>query len=180
MPARYFHKDITTGDGATVRFVFADTNPLNDEYYQEEKYRDKVIGQDTTAQMIWLDSMLTPDFDWKIVVGHHPLYTGGKRIEDKNYVRRHLEPLFEKHNVDVYLAGHEHDLQHIKPSDKQTHHFVSGAGSEVRPTGNLESTLFSESIQGFLSSAITKDSIYFEFVNYKGERVYEYGLKGGE
>ncbi|MEQ8473020.1 MAG: metallophosphoesterase [Marinoscillum sp.] len=177
MPSRYFHKDITTDEGATVRFLFIDTSPLNDEYYHEEKYSEKVNGQDTIVQLQWIDSLLANAFDWKIVVGHHPLYTGGKRIDDDNYVRNHLEPIFENHQVDVYLAGHEHDLQHLKPTNKVTHHFVSGAGSEVRPTGNLESTLFSTSVQGFLSSAITKDSLFFEFINYKGERIYKYSIK---
>ncbi len=177
MPSRYFHNDVTTDDGTSVRFVFIDTSPLNDEYYQETKYRHKVIGQDTTAQLQWMDSLLAEDFDWKIVVGHHPLYSGGKRVEDKNFVRPHLEPRFEKYRVDVYLAGHEHDLQHIKPADKTTHHFISGAGSEVRPTGMLESSLFAESIQGFLSTAITKDSLFCEFISYRGDRMYQYSIK---
>ena len=178
MSSRYFHKDITTDDGASVRLVFIDTSPLNDEYYHEDNYRDKVIGQDTTAQLAWMDSLLAVDgFDWKIVVGHHPLYSGGKRIDDQNFVRPHLEPRFEKYRVDVYLAGHEHDLQHIKPANKVTHHFISGAGSEVRPTGMLESSLFAESIQGFLSTAITRDSLYFEFVSYEGIRLYQFSQK---
>ena len=177
MPSRYFHKDITTDDGASIRLVFIDTSPLNDEYYHEEKYKDKVIGQDTTAQLQWMDSLLAEKFDWKIVVGHHPLYSGGKRIDDQNFVRPHLEPRFEKFGVHAYLAGHEHDLQHIKPADKVTHHFISGAGSEVRPTGMLESSLFAESIQGFLSTAITKDSLYFEFVSYEGNRLYQFSQK---
>lgn len=177
MPSRYFHKDIQTDDGASVRFLFIDTSPLNDEYYGEAKYKDKVSGQDTTAQLEWMDSLLADTFDWKIVVGHHPLYTGGKRIDDENYVRNHLEPRFEKHKVDLYLAGHEHDLQHIKPSTKVTHHFISGAGSEVRPTGKINSSLFSASIQGFLSTAIEKDSIICDFISYQGKLIYQYSVK---
>lgn len=177
MPSRYFHKDIQTDDGASVRFLFIDTSPLNDEYYGEAKYKDKVSGQDTTAQLEWMDSLLADTFDWKIVVGHHPLYSGGKRIDDENYVRNHLEPRFEKHKVDLYLAGHEHDLQHIKPSTKVTHHFISGAGSEVRPTGKINSSLFSASIQGFLSTAIEKDSIICDFISYQGKLIYQYSVK---
>lgn len=177
MPSRYFHKDVLTEGGASVRFVFADTSPLNDEYYSEEKYKDKVSGQDTTAQLQWIDSLLSDPFDWKIMVGHHPLYTGGKRAGEQNDVRNHLERLLDKHQVDLYLAGHEHDLQHIKPPGHPTHHFISGAGSEVRPTGKLGPSLFAASIQGFLSMAITPDSAVCTFINLKGEIIYETSIQ---
>lgn len=176
MPSQYYHKDIVTDDGATVRFVFIDTTPLNDAYYQETKYAE-VHNQDTTAQLIWIDKMLDIEVDWKIVVGHHPLYSGGKRIEDKMWVKSHLEELLTKHNVKLYLAGHEHDLQHIKNADLPTHHIISGAGSEVRPTGMMEHSIFAESVQGFVTSSITKDSIYNQFMDYNGEIIYSYSIK---
>lgn len=172
MPSRYFHKDIVTDEGVSIRFLFIDTSPLNDNYYSN-KYADKVIGQDTARQLQWIDSMLVGDFDWKIVTGHHPLYTGGTRKREKNYVRDYIEKLLDKHQVDLYLAGHEHDLQHIKPKGHPTHHFISGAGSSPRATGKISSTIFAESIQGFLSTAITKNLIQCQFVNLYGEIIYK-------
>lgn len=178
MPDRYFTKDIETDDGAKARFVFIDTNPLNDEYHKEgSKYRKKVMDQDTTTQLQWIDSVLNVEVDWKIVVGHHPLYSGGKRKEDKSYVRMHLEPLLTKHRVNVYFAGHEHDLQHIKPTGKPTHHIISGAGSEIRPTGMMEYSVFAKAIQGFVSSSITMDSIYHQFVDLNGTVIYDFSIK---
>jgi hypothetical protein len=82
------------------------------------------------------------------VIGHHSMYTGGKRINDIPYARKHLEKLFIKHNVDAYLCGHEHDLQYIKPNCRTTY-LVSGAGSEITPTGNLPDTRFAAAVNGF-------------------------------
>lgn len=172
MPSQYFHKDVTTSDGGTVRFLFIDTNPLYDEYYYKANYH-RVLDQDTTAQLQWIDSMLVGDFDWKIVVGHHPLYSGGTRGDNDAYVRGHLEKLFDKHQVDLYLAGHEHDLQYIKPEDHPTHHFISGAGSRVRGTGHIAPTIFARSVQGFLSTAIQRDRIICQFINVYGEIIHE-------
>lgn len=172
MPAKYYHKDVTTEDGGVIRFLFIDTNPLHDEYYYKPNYR-AVLDQDTTAQLQWIDSMLTAEVDWKIVVGHHPLYTGGSRKNDQNYVRKHLEKIFDKHHVDLYLAGHEHDLQYIKPEGHPTHHFISGAGSRVRETGVISPTHFARSEQGFLSTGITKNKILCQFISVYGEIVYE-------
>lgn len=179
MPEQYYFKDIVTDDGASVRFVFIDTTPLNDEYYEEEKYA-KVHDQDTTAQLEWIDKTLDVDVDWKIVVGHHPLYTGGKRADDKMWVRMHIEKLLTKHNVHLYFAGHEHDLQHIKNDQLPTHHIISGSGSEVRKTGMMEHSIFAKAIQGFVSSSITKDSIYNQFVDYNGEVIYSHTIVGEE
>jgi len=174
MPDRYFFKDVVTDQGAKARFVFIDTSPLNDEYYEEVKYK-AVHTQDTTKQLQWIDSVLNVEADWKIVIGHHPLYTGGKRADDKMWVRSHVEPLLEKHDVNAYFCGHEHDLQHIKA--KKTHHIISGAGSEIRPTGMLPESKFAEAIQGFVSTTITKDSLYNQFLNYKGEVIYSFTIK---
>lgn len=177
MPSNYFSKEWTTDDDALVRMIYIDTNPLNDEYYEEETYAAGVSAQDTTTQLAWLKSELAKPADWKIVVGHHPLYTGGKRADDYNYVRSHLEKLFTEYGVNLYLAGHEHDLQHVKVKDLPTHHIVSGAGSEVRPTGKLESTVFAESVQGFFLTSVTKDSIYGQFINYEGVSIHAFSIK---
>jgi DNA repair exonuclease SbcCD nuclease subunit len=178
MPDRYFTVRIgEEEDEPSVRFVFIDTSPFELEYYEETKYKDKVAGQDTTTQKVWMDSVLAiNDADWKIVVGHHPFYTGGKRIDEENTVRNSLEPLLTRHNVDVYFAGHEHDLQHIKP-EKPTHHFISGAGSEVRPTGMLPISLFAESIQGFMVVSVLKDTLLVQVIDYMGNVLYATEIK---
>jgi tartrate-resistant acid phosphatase type 5 len=175
MPSRYFTILMGEGDDEPkVRFVYIDTSPFELEYYKETKYKDKVVGQDTTAQKIWMDSVLSlNDADWKIVVGHHPFYTGGKRVDKVNTVRSSLEKLFTQHKVDAYFAGHEHDLQHLKPTDKPTHHFVSGAGSDVRPTGKMEYSNFAVSIQGFMIASVTKKEILVQVVDYNGNLLYK-------
>ncbi len=170
MPSHYFSKEIELEDGSRALFVYLDTNPLNDEYYEEEKYKDKVASQDTTKQLQWLDQTLANSTaDWKIVTGHHPMYTGGKRADEPNYIKNHLDHIFAKHQVDLYLAGHEHDLQLIKP-EGHTYHIVSGAGSEIRTTGRMEHTVFAESIQGFAMLEMKKEAIMLSFINHKGEK----------
>lgn len=176
MPSRYFHKDIETASGATIRILFVDTSPYNNAYYSNFRYRNAILGQDTAAQTVWMRGKLEAEFDWKVVVGHHPLYTGGSRATDRNYVRDNLEPILDEYEVDLYLAGHEHDLQHLKPSGHPTHHFVSGAGSKLRATGSINATLFAASIQGFLIIEAFEQSLKMEFVNVEGAIIYSYEM----
>ncbi|MEP2026838.1 MAG: metallophosphoesterase [Reichenbachiella sp.] len=176
MPAQYYVQE-KEEDGVTVKFVFIDTSPFEDKYYGEEKYR-AVWKQDSTKQLLWMDSVLADNSaDWKVVVGHHPLYSGGKRIEDTQDMRGHLEKVLQKHEVDVYFAGHEHDLQHIQNPAYKTHHIISGAGSEVRPTGKMEYSLFAASQHGFTTASATKEQLLFQFINHEGEVIYKYSIK---
>ena len=170
MPDRYFYEDIEE-DGLKIRFIYLDTSPFEDKYYSEKKY-ENVWSQDSTAQLQWMDKVMAVDsMDWKIVVGHHPLYSGGKRLEETQDIKGHLEKVLTRHSIDLYLAGHEHDLQHIKPSGP-THHVISGAGSETRETGTFENTLFAESIQGFAAISATKENLTLQFINLEGSLIY--------
>ena len=175
MPDRYYHLDKVLGDDeTTARFIIIDTNPFEDDYYGEEKYAQAVASQDTNAQLEWLDNVLAEnEKDWTIVIGHHPFYTSGKRVDDTPFVRYHFEPVFERHTVHAAFFGHEHDLQHQKPDNIFTHHFVSGAGSEVRPTGKLEFTKFAESISGFMIVSLNKDEMLVQAVDYMGNVLYK-------
>jgi tartrate-resistant acid phosphatase type 5 len=172
MPARYFSmvQDLPEG---TARFIFIDSSPFEDSYYADPSLREKLLASDSAKQKKWLDSLtMLEDVDWEIVVGHHHLYTGGVRKNDVNPVRAHLEPLFEKNSVDLYLCGHEHDLQHLKHPDKPTHYFLSGTGSEIRPTGTIPESLFSASILGFMSFTLTEKHLDVKVVDYHGNIIY--------
>ncbi len=179
MPSRYYDYDFTDEDtGLNVHFLFLDTCPFEKKYYTEEAYVN-VKTQDSTQQIKWIDSIITskPKVDWTIFSGHHPLYSGGKRIEDTEQIRNSLQPILKRSNADVYFAGHEHDLQYIKPQGK-THHFISGAGSEVRKTGMIDGiSKFAASVQGFMAVSITKSQMLVQVINYKGNVIYTTEIK---
>lgn len=91
-----------------------------------------VEGIDGAAQLAWLDKALAQsNARWKVVYGHHPIYSNGEHGKEGNgalpRVKKPLLPLLRKHKVDVYLSGHDHDLQALAPEDG-VHFFVSGAG----------------------------------------------------
>lgn len=50
---------------------------------------------------------------WKIVVGHHAIRSAGHHGETPELIH-HLLPLLEANNVDFYINGHDHSLEHIK------------------------------------------------------------------
>ncbi|RZK79527.1 MAG: acid phosphatase, partial [Pedobacter sp.] len=183
MPDYYYSQILAIDDDTTQKVLFAyiDTNPFVQKYYDSESYKENVSRQDTLAQKQWLNKVLgnpDPNIRWKIVVGHHPLYCGGKRVTSPETfdVRSSFEPLFQKYGVDAYICGHEHDLQHIKPAGK-THHFVSGSGSEVRPTGKIPETKFAAADFGFMTFSILPSNILVQVVNDKGAIIHTDNIK---
>jgi len=187
MPARYYSKVIGLGKGKSnedeaakkgpkqktpakekALLVFMDTDP-----FLHDNFADY-----TAKQMQWLNETLekaTEDVKWKIVIGHHPFYTVGPRIEnyDTLTMRKALTKTFEDHKVDVYLSGHEHSLQHLK-ADGFTHQFISGAGSELtKVTSGIPYSRFAASEHGFMYFAIDANRLNVRAINYKGDVLYQ-------
>lgn len=177
MPAQYFDQRIVTNDGAKLHLVYIDTSPLNPDYQGEAKYL-ATQQQNPQAQLDWLNTTLADnsDADWTVVIGHHPLYSSGKRYGKNAAIRQVIEPILEKYQVDIYFAGHEHDLQHNQPRGKSVAHFVSGGGSEIRPTAQREFTKFAASSAGFAVMSVTVDNIQVEFINDQGQVIYHHAL----
>jgi len=177
MPSRYYSQKIPINGDTTqqVLIVFIDTNPLIPEFYANKEYGPNVKTQDSTRQKKWLAKTLSDTSSairWKIVVGHHPMYTGGGRTEwyDTKAIRRSLKPLFDKYGVDVYLTGHEHSLQHIVVG--KTNHFISGAASEKTAARLIDGGKMAASVYGFMLFSITGKELLMQAIDDTGNIVY--------
>lgn len=183
MPARYYsRKFFINGDSSQqVLIAFIDTNPLIPEFYSNREYGPQVRNQDSSKQKRWLAGVLadaSPSVKWKMVVGHHPMYSAGGRTDsyDTRAIRRSLEPMFEKNGVDVYLAGHEHSLQHLEPG-RHTHHFISGAASEATPVHPLDIARLAASDYGFMLFTVTQTAVAVQVINFEGKVIYSTTIK---
>lgn len=89
-------------------------------------------------QLKWLQQSLSSSTArWKIVAGHHPLWSsGGSKFEEARALRKLLMPMLCEY-ADMYLAGHEHDLEihtdQCGPGQLPLPLIVSGAAAKQRP-----------------------------------------------
>lgn len=169
MPDRYYSKTFEIEDGKKLLMVVMDTNPYIDSYHKDPEKYDGIKEQDTLAQTKWLENTLNTTDDsikWKVVVGHHPLYSGGKRKNDKSTLlfENKFADIFDLYKVDAYICGHEHDLQIIKPESRYTTQFLSGAASEVRTSGKREGTIFAATEPGFMTFSILGNKLLVQSV----------------
>ncbi len=184
MPARYYTRTVSIDDDTTqkILLIFIDSSPFITQYYSSADHKENVKSQDTAAQKKWLENVLAnraADIKWTFVVGHHPLYTGGKRknAEDTYQMNSSFKPIFDKYKVDAYICGHEHSLQYIKPAGT-THYFISGAGSETTKADLYpEIGKFAKSINGFMCFSVTAKEMLVQIVSVDGKVLYKESIK---
>jgi tartrate-resistant acid phosphatase type 5 len=176
MPARYFSAVESITETEKVDFFFIDTSPFIEEYQTEKDMGDEIMAQDTSAQVEWLDRALSDSkATWKIVIGHHPIYSGGSEHGDQPELIHNINPLLEKHGVSVYFNGHDHDLQHIVRGSVE--YFNSGAGSKVRPPGPTEGSRFYKGTPGFMAVSLGIEKMHVDVIDYTGALLYQAEVK---
>ena len=48
---------------------------------------------------------------WKVIQIHNPLFAATDFEPNQQALVKHLIPLIRKHNVQIFLGGHDHNLQ---------------------------------------------------------------------
>lgn len=66
--------------------------------------------------------------DWIFVMGHHSIYSTGSHGDTDGITRWYWEDNLAE-NVDFYLSGHNHLLEHLTMPGQRTQHITSGAGA---------------------------------------------------
>jgi len=127
-------------------------------------------------QLKWLTSELekpraTP---FLVVMGHHPIFSNGPHGDHKVLIAE-WEPLLRKHKVDLYLAGHDHDLQHLEFEGHPTSFVCSGAGGADLydlKIAEAQRGPFAEKVYGFSHLEITPERITIRHIAADGRVVH--------
>lgn len=116
MPARYYQFN-----QGFIDFFALDTNIIND-----------------AKQLAWLDKALAkskqnPAVKWQIVYGHHPVFSTGAHKPELAIYQKKLQPILEKHQVPLYIAGHDHDYERFNAVNGVNYVVSGGGGAYLRP-----------------------------------------------
>ncbi len=113
---------------------------------------------DMKTQLAWLETELSKSKAvWKIVYGHHPIYSAGHYGDNQAFIKS-LTPLFQKHNVQLYINGHDHNYERTKVINGTTY-LICGAGAGTRPVGKNERTAYSAEKLSFAAYDVYADRI---------------------
>jgi hypothetical protein len=80
-------------------------------------------------QQQWLEAELAKPLTtpFLAVAAHHPLYSNGQHRDNPKLIAQ-WDSLLRRHNVDLYLSSHDHDLQHLEFKGHPTSFVISGGG----------------------------------------------------
>ncbi|TKY59770.1 Purple acid phosphatase 8 [Spatholobus suberectus] len=167
-----------------AEFFFVDTTPFVDKYFT--KPGDHVYDWRGILPRKQYISNLLKDVDlalqqsnakWKIVVGHHTIRSAGVHGNTEELVKQ-LLPILEANNIDLFINGHDHCLQHISSLDSAIQFFTSGGGSKawrgVMNWGKPEEMKFYYDGQGFMSVKVTETEIDIVFYDVFGNVLHKW------
>lgn len=147
MPARYY-----TYAAGPVRFIAIDTEGWS------------------AAQFDWIKATLAktagePGVKWRVVYGHHPMYTSGVHLNQRRIgeLRRVLFPVLKAANVDLYIAGHDHDMERLRV-DGMDMLIAGSGGADLRKVRHQEAdSVFAAKSYGFLDIQVDDEAIRAQF-----------------
>lgn len=106
---------------------------------------------------------------WKIVIFHHPPYSGGWHGSDMA-VRGTFVPLFEQYGVQLVLSGHDHDYQRSEEINGVTY-VVSGGAALLRDTALADFSVVATSTHNFVDLAVFTDRLELRAIDHAGTEI---------
>jgi 3',5'-cyclic AMP phosphodiesterase CpdA len=178
MPARWYTFDVPTPDHRPLLHVIAtDTNaphpikPTNtvdftlseDDWHEQTEWLKAELAKPTTAP-------------FTIVIGHHPIYSNGPHGDHARLIAD-WEPIIRQHKVSAYLAGHDHDLQHLEFANHPTSFVCSGAGGADLYDIKIDEAQrgpYAHKVHGFTHLEATPQRLTFRHVDETGAVVHAF------
>ncbi|PKI53465.1 hypothetical protein CRG98_026155 [Punica granatum] len=167
-----------------VEMFFVDTTPFVRSYFTDSEghtydwrgvksrkmYIKNLLGD---LELALRESTAT----WKIAVGHHAIRSISHHGDTQELVKL-LLPILRVNNVDFYMNGHDHCLEHIQDTGSEIQFLTSGAGSkawrgDIRSTNKAHVRFFYDG-QGFMSVQLTSDNARIVFYDVFGEVLHEW------
>jgi tartrate-resistant acid phosphatase type 5 len=178
LPARWYSREELAPDNTRIGLFFIDTSPMISDYYDDGAKTVRVGPEkpNVERQLTWLEQELSRSAaDWKVVIGHHPVYSGrdrkgaqikaGEPSGSPDLIAR-LDPILQRHRVRLYLNGHDHDLQHVLHG--ATHYVCTGAGSQTAERCEMAGSDFCSVQSGFVACAANRQRLRVAYRDYGG------------
>ena len=169
MPARYWSRTVDVAPGAKAKFVLLDTSPFVGKYLKGEgrNAMPEVRQQDTAAQLAWLDKELAePGVAWRIVCGHHPIWSGGDH-GDTAELKARILPILQRRKVQLYACGHDHHAEVFVREGLTA--VISGNASEVRTIKPTEGSVYRGAHTGFAELTLGADRGEVRLIDAEGQ-----------
>ncbi|NQD37778.1 acid phosphatase [Permianibacter sp. IMCC34836] len=165
LPARQYIRDFGQAAGRPlVRIAFIDTNDTANDFAAARALIKQAFSATPSEPL------------WRIVVAHHPIRTFG-RYRDDTELRKALLPDLIAAKVQLYLSGHDHNLQLIAAPNEPVFAISGGGGAGLYPkTGADTSLRYFNAAHGYLKVDVSASGIHLGLHPLSGEPAYDFAI----
>jgi tartrate-resistant acid phosphatase type 5 len=177
MPSRWYRFEFPKRN-PLITFIALDSNMPRPNRAADHGRDFTLTPQQQAEQLAWLEGELkrpraTP---FLVVMGHHPVYSDGPH-GDHPVLVRDWDPLFRKYNVHLYLAGHDHDMQHLEFEGHPTSFFLSGGGGADLYNLKIEPSQrgpYAQKVYGFSHLSVTPERMTLRHLDQDGHQLHAF------
>lgn len=160
MPAKWYAVELPDAKNPLVKIIFLDGS----------FFEGALTPQEKLAQKRWLAAELKKKTNapWQWMISHYPLFTEtAKRGDNKKLIEQWGDQL-KANPFSLYLAGHDHNLQHLEMDGYNASFVVSGAGGQKLYEVTPSKRGFSEMILGFNHIHVTREKVTVQYIDTEG------------
>lgn len=182
MPARWYTFDFPA-QAPLLHCIVLDSNMPRADGQLQHGADFTLTRAQQAEQLVWLEAELqrprrTP---FLAVLAHHPVYSNGPH-GDHPVLVRDWDPLFRKYGVDLYMAGHDHDLQALHFEDHPTTHFLSGGGGAdlyALKRDDFDRGPYAQEVHGFSQISATPRELQLRHLDAHGRFLFGVSRSAG-
>jgi tartrate-resistant acid phosphatase type 5 len=177
MPHRWYRVELPEND-PILTLICLDSNIPGSKGLDLSPWSFVLTRKEHREQQLWLENELAKprSTPFLAVAAHHPLFTNGKH-GDNHALIAEWDSLLRRYNVDLYLSGHDHDLQHLEFKGHPTSFVVSGGGGAHLTdwtTAPQQRGPWGARAQGFTHLELTRSQCTLRHVGKEGRVLYEF------
>lgn len=178
LPARWYTFDFPARK-PLMRCIVLDSNMPYADGKPRHGESFTLTPEQQAEQLVWFQQQLERprDLPWLTVMAHHPVYSNGPH-GDHPVLVRDWAPLLRDYKVDLYMAGHDHDLQVLQLEGEPTTHVLSGAGGAdlyVLKRDGLDRGPYAQEVHGFTHLTVTANQLQVRHLDADGRFLFGIG-----
>lgn len=177
MPSLWYRFDFPAVN-PLMTVIALDSNMPHPEGLKPKPANFTLTAEQQAEQLTWLEAELTKPRTTKFLVmmGHHPIFSNGPH-GDNVVLIRDWEPLLRKHKAHLYLAGHDHDMQHLEFDGHPTSFVLSGGGGADLYTLKIEEAQrgpYAAKVYGFSHLEVTPEKLTLRHMDETGKLIHAF------
>jgi tartrate-resistant acid phosphatase type 5 len=177
MPSLWYRFDFPAIN-PVMTVIALDSNVPHAQGAQEKGVNFTQTPEQYAEQLAWFEAELSKPrtTPFLVVMGHHPVFSNGPHGDHKVLIRD-WEPLLRKHKVHMYLAGHDHDMQHLEFDQHPTSFVLSGGGGADLYTLKIEEAQrgpMAEKVYGFSHLEATPEKLTLRHMDETGKLIHAF------